>query len=214
MDDCLAIKVKQVTKRIKGQVILDRVSLEVAQGKIFGLIGRNGSGKTMLFRVICGLVRPHEGGVEVFGEPVGKNGSLPKEVGALIESPRFLPQYSGRRNLQLLASIRGLVGGERIDEVIRAVGLEPKLRKPVRAYSTGMKQRLGIAQAIMEDPKLLILDEPTSGLDTDGVKVFRKIMFRLRKEGKTVFLSSIIAEDIEALCDTVYRIESGQVQPA
>jgi ABC-2 type transport system ATP-binding protein len=214
MGDNLAVKVDQVTKRIKGQVILDRVCLDVPQGKISGIIGRNGSGKTMLFRVICGLVCPNEGLVEVFGKAVGKNGSLPKEVGALIESPGFLPQYSGRRNLQLLASIRGLIDNERIDEVIRAVGLEPKLRKPVRAYSTGMKQRLGIAQAIMEDPKLLILDEPTNGLDIDGVKIFRDIMFELRKEGKTVFLSSHIAEDIEALCDTVYRIERGQVRLA
>jgi ABC-2 type transport system ATP-binding protein len=211
MGNYLAIKLEQVSKRIKGQVILDRVNMEVPQGKIYGIIGRNASGKTMLFRIICGLVRPSEGRVEVFGKVVGKDGSLPQQVGAIIEAPGFLPQYSGRRNLQLLASIRGVIGNDRIDEVLRAVGLEPRLRKPVRTYSTGMKQRLGIAQAVMEDPELLILDEPTNGLDTGGVKILREIVSAFRKEGKTVFLSSHINEDIETLCDTVYRIENGKV---
>lgn len=207
----LAVKVENVSKTIKGHLVLDRVSLEVPKGKIYGLVGPNGSGKTMLLRIICGLVRPTNGRVVVFGEEIGKDRSFPKSIGAIIEKPGFLPHLSGMENLRLLAMIRKLITKEEIAQVIRLVGLDPNLKKPVKAYSLGMKQRLGIAQAIMENPELLVLDEPTNGLDSAGVKDVRDILQQQAAKGVTVLLASHNSEDVAVLCDRVYRMENGRI---
>lgn len=165
----------------------------------------------MLFRIICGLVFPTSGRVEVFNKEIGKNGLMPGNIGAIIENPGFLPQYSGKKNLQMLASIRGKITNDEIEGTLRLVGLDPTLRKHVKAYSLGMKQRLGIAQAIMEKPELLILDEPTNSLDNEGVKIFHNIIANFKKEGKTILLSSHIKEEINTFCERVFYMDKGKI---
>lgn len=207
-----AIHISELTKIIKGQRVLQDIDLEVTSGDIVGITGRNGSGKTMLFRVICGLVRPTSGKVNIFGVDITEKNTFPQNIGAIIEHPSFLPQYSGFRNLKLLASIRGLLTDQEIVDVMKQVGLDPRNRKPFYTYSQGMRQRLGLAQAVMEKPRLLILDEPTNGLDVQGVEMFRNLVLQLRQEqGVTVLMASHYKEDISTLCDVVYRMENGRL---
>ncbi len=168
----------------------------------------------MLIRILCGLVRPSEGRVCVLGQEVGQGDLLPRGIGALIEQPGFLPQYSGIKNLRLLALIRGQATGVQIATALRRLGLDPDSRKPVRAYSQGMRQRLGIAQAIMEEPELLILDEPTNGLDPEGVRLFHDLVLGVRDRGVTVLMASHYMEEIGALCDQVFRMELGRLVAA
>lgn len=210
-NDEIAIILKNVNKVIKGQTILNNINLEIFKGQVCGFIGRNASGKTMLFRVVCGLIYPTTGNVIVLNKELNKHGLFPDNVGAIIEHPGFLPQYSGRKNLQLLASIRGKISKNEIDDSLRLVGLSPALRKPVKTYSLGMKQRLGIAQAIMEKPDILIMDEPTNSLDNDGVKLFQNIILKLKGEGKTILLSSHIIDDINDLCDKIFYMDNGKI---
>ncbi len=207
----LAIAVEGVSKQIGDRLILDGIHLNVPAGKIFGISGPNGSGKSMLLRVICGLVRPTRGRVWVFGREIGKDVEFPNETGVLIETPGFLPHYSGLRNLQLLAMIRNKISSEDIVNTIRLVGLDPFEPKPVRTYSTGMRQRLGIAQAIMENPKLLLLDEPTNGLDREGIKDVHRLLKKLRADGVTILLTSHSREEIDELCDTEFVMENGRL---
>lgn len=206
------VHVKNVTVRMKNQVVLERINLQLDEGKIYGIIGRNGSGKTMLLRVLCGLVRPSEGEVWVLGREIGRAGAFPDEVGAVIETPGFLPQYSGLKNLKLLASLRNRIDEDDIKEAIRLVGLDPENKKPVRTYSLGMRQRLGLAQAIMEKPRLLLLDEPSNGLDQEGVRDLRILLQNLRSKGVTILLTSHSREEIETLCDAVYYMERGRLE--
>jgi ABC-type multidrug transport system, ATPase component len=206
------VHVKNVTVRIKNQVVLERINLQLDEGKIYGIIGRNGSGKTMLLRVLCGLVRPSEGEVWVLGREIGRAGAFPDEVGAVIETPGFLPQYSGLKNLKLLASLRNRIDEDDIREAIRLVGLDPENKKPVRTYSLGMRQRLGLAQAIMEKPRLLLLDEPSNGLDQEGVRDLHILLRNLRSKGVTILLTSHSREEIETLCDAVYYMERGRLE--
>lgn len=208
----MAIKVEKVHKEIGGQKILDNITFEVPQGRIYGLIGRNGSGKTMLLRILCGLVRPTAGSVQVLREDIAQTGEMPKQIGAIIESPGFLPQYSGLKNLKLLASIRREIDDKQIADTMRLVGLDPENKKTVRTYSLGMRQRLGIAQAIMERPRLLLLDEPTNGLDTEGVADLHRLLLQQREEGVAIVLASHNMEEISMLCDRVYRMERGQLR--
>jgi len=207
----LAIAVEGVSKQIGDHLILDGVYLNVPPGKIFGISGPNGSGKSMLLRVICGLVRPTRGRVWAFGKEIGKEVEFPDETGVLIETPGFLPHYSGSRNLQLLAMIRNRISREDIADTIRFVGLDPKDPKPVRTYSTGMRQRLGIAQAIMENPRLLLLDEPTNGLDREGIKDVHRLLKELRADGVTILLTSHSREEIDELCDAEFVMENGRL---
>lgn len=207
----LAVKIESLSKTIKGHTVLEGISLEVPKGKIYGLVGRNGSGKTMLLRAVCGLIRPTGGRIIVFGEEIGVDRSFPKDIGAIIEKPGFLPHLSGMENLQLLAMIRNQITRDDIANSIRLVGLDPELKKPVNAYSLGMKQRLGLAQAIMEKPELLVLDEPTNGLDVAGVKEIRIILRQLAEKGATILIASHNSEDIAELCDKVFRMESGRL---
>ena len=205
------IRIENVTKKFGSYAALDGISLNFEKRKIHGIIGRNGSGKTVLFKCICGFLRVDGGAVLVDGKQLGKEIEAPESIGAIIETPGFLPEYSARQNLQFLAGIRGKIGKKEIDEAIRKVGLDPEAKKHVGKYSLGMRQRLGIAQAIMEDPFLLILDEPMNGLDNQGVHEMRQLFLKLKDEGKTILLASHNREDIAALCDTTVEIDRGKI---
>lgn len=207
METC--IEVQNVVKRFRDQVVLKNVSISFEKGQIHGIVGRNGSGKTVLFKCICGLMHPEEGVILVNGKRVGRDVDMPEDVGAIIEAPGFLPNYSGYKNLRFLANIRRKIGKEEILNVLKTVGLDPESRKHVGKYSLGMRQRLGIAQAIMEDPEILILDEPMNGLDNAGVQDIRALLLELKAQGKTILLASHNHEDIAALCDTVHEMDGG-----
>ena len=203
------IEVQNVVKRFRDQVVLKNVSISFEKGQIHGIVGRNGSGKTVLFKCICGLMHPEEGVILVNGKRVGRDVDMPEDIGAIIEAPGFLPNYSGYKNLRFLANIRRKIGKEEILNVLKTVGLDPESRKHVGKYSLGMRQRLGIAQAIMEDPEILILDEPMNGLDNAGVQDIRALLLELKAQGKTILLASHNHEDIAALCDTVHEMDGG-----
>ncbi len=204
---------ENLVKRYKDITVLQEVSVAFEANRIHGLIGRNGSGKSVLLKCICGLISPTSGRVTVNGKPVRKDGRYPVNLGAIIESPGFLPYYSGYGNLKKLASIRGRATPQHIRQAMAQVGLDPDNRKWVSKYSSGMKQRLGIAQAIMEDPQLIILDEPMNNLDLDGVEEMRALFKTLRDKGKTILLTSHNMQDIDALCDTVHEMRSGVLSP-
>lgn len=204
------IEVKNVNVTIGKNEILQDISAVFETGKIHGLIGRNGSGKTVLMKCICGFMKPTSGEVFVGGKQIGKEVDFAPDTGVIIETPGFVPFYSGYRNLKILAGLNHKIGKEEIEEAMRTVGLDPKLKRHVKKYSLGMRQRLGIAQAIMEKPKLLILDEPFNGLDKEGVEQMRTYFLELKKQGVTILLSSHTSEDIKLLCDTVTEMEKGK----
>lgn len=210
METC--IEVQNVVKRFRDQVVLKNVSISFEKGQIHGIVGRNGSGKTVLFKCICGLMHPEEGVILVNGKRVGRDVDMPEDIGAIIEAPGFLPNYSGYKNLRFLANIRRKIGKEEILNVLKTVGLDPESRKHVGKYSLGMRQRLGIAQAIMEDSEILILDEPMNGLDNAGVQDIRALLLELKAQGKTILLASHNHEDIAALCDTVHEMDGGVLE--
>lgn len=204
-----AIQVNHVNKQFKEIKVLKDINVSFEKGKIHGLIGRNGSGKTVLMKCICGFMKPTSGSITVDGKQVGKDVDIPQNLGAIIEAPGFLPGYSGFRNLKFLADIQKKADSAQIEEMMERVGLDPKSKKHVSKYSLGMRQRLGIAQAIMEDPDILILDEPMNGLDNHGVEDIRKLLFDLKEEGRTILIASHSAEDIAVLCDTVHEMDAG-----
>lgn len=203
------ITINNVSKHFKEGTALKNVTISFEKGKIHGIIGRNGSGKTVLFKCICGFITPSTGEIVVDGKRIGKDTDIPENVGIIIEEPSFLPNYSGYRNLRLLASINNKINKNIIRATITKVGLDPNSKKHVGKYSMGMRQRLGIAQAIMEDPQILIFDEPMNGLDNAGVKEIRELLKKLRSEGKTIILASHNSEDISELCDTVCEMDAG-----
>lgn len=203
------ISVSNATKVFKEHTVLNNVSLQLKKGKIYGIIGRNGSGKTVLFKCICGFMLLTSGEISVNGKIVGKEINIPENIGVIIETPGFLMNYSGYKNLGFLASISKKIKKDDIFKAMSIVGLDPKSKKHVGKYSLGMRQRLGIAQAIMEDPDILILDEPMNGLDNDGVQDMRKLFLKLKEQGKTILLASHNKEDIEVLCDVVYSMDKG-----
>lgn len=205
------IEVKNVNVTIGKNEILQDISAVFETGKIHGLIGRNGSGKTVLMKCICGFMKPTSGEVFVGGKQIGKEVDFAPDTGVIIETPGFVPFYSGYRNLKILAGLNHKIGKEEIEEAMRTVGLDPKLKRHVKKYSLGMRQRLGIAQAIMEKPKLLILDEPFNGLDKEGVEQMRTYFLELKKQGVAILLSSHTSEDIKLLCDTVTEMEKGKI---
>jgi ABC-2 type transport system ATP-binding protein len=206
-----AISVKDVGLTIKKDIILSNINVEFERGKIHGLIGRNGSGKTMLMKCICGFVRPTKGHVIFDGKRIGKDTDFPENAGIIIETPGFIPYYSGYRNLKILAGLNRKIGKEEIMETLELVGLKGAEKKLVRKYSLGMRQRLGLAQAIMEQPQILILDEPMNGLDNKGVEEMRQILLGLKEEGKTILLVSHNSEDIKVLCDTIHEMDHGEI---
>lgn len=204
------IKVTNLSKKIKNHEILKDVNLEINEPGIYGFIGRNGSGKSVFFKTLVGLMVPSSGTINILGEAIEK-GKFPKDLGALLDTSGFLKQYSGYRNLKILASILNKISDKEIKHVLDLVGLDSNDMRPVSKYSLGMKQRLGIAQAIMENPKLLILDEPMNALDESGVEDIRKILLDLKNQGVTILLASHNSEDIQLLCDAVYKVEKGEL---
>lgn len=204
-----AILMKNVSKIIKGKEILSNINLDITQGSVCGFFGSNGSGKSMLFRMISGLIKPTKGKVTVFEKELGKDISFPESLGMIIENVGFWPYYSGFENLKTLASIRNTITDNNIKETIERVGLNPNEKMSFSKYSLGMKQRLGIAQAIMEKPSLIILDEPTNALDEDGIAMVRDIIKNERDRGATILISSHHKEDL-TICDRLFQIKEGQ----
>jgi len=203
------IKIQNVTKSFKKKTVLDNISGSFEKGKIHGIIGRNGSGKTVLLKCICGFLAVDTGTILVDGRKVSH--SCPQDIGIILESPGFVENMSGFKNLKMLASIRNQIGKEEICNVMEKVGLDADEKKAVRKYSLGMRQRLAIAQAIMESPKLILLDEPMNGLDKSGVAEIRNILLNLKENGITILLASHYAEDIDLLCDTVWEMDNGKL---
>jgi ABC-2 type transport system ATP-binding protein len=209
----IAIHIDHVNKDFGPEHVLRDVCHDFEEGKIHGIVGNNGSGKTVLMKCICGFLLPTKGKVFVHNKQVGKDVDFPESLGLIIETPGFLPGLTGKKNLKILASLRGKIDATTIGEAMKRVGLDPHMKKPVNKYSLGMRQRLGIAQAIMENPRLLILDEPFNGLDKQGVLHMRELILSLRNQGKTIILASHNAQDIEVLCDTVCEMDSGVLTP-
>ena len=207
----IELRVTGANKKIRGNVILEDVSLTMHSGKICGLQGSNGSGKTMLMRAIIGLIHLNEGDVKIDGKKLGKDIEFPESVGFLLENPTFLDRYSGKDNLKLLADIRGKTGESRINEVLRIVGLDVQEKKKYKKYSLGMKQRLGIAAAILEMPDLIILDEPANALDMSGVEMLKKIIQMERERGALVILSCHDAVLLQEMSDVIFEIEQGKI---
>lgn len=206
------IEVKNLEKSFGEQKVLNDVSLVCPNGEITGIIGHNGSGKTVLFKCICGLLFEDSGEILIDGKRYKSGGELIKNAGIIIENPAFLESESGINNLKYLFEIRNKKNMELLHEIMRMVGLDPESKKKVKNFSLGMKQRLAIAQAIMEDPAVLILDEPMNGLDRQGVEEMRQIFCKEKQKGKIILLASHNREDIEALCDHVYEMEDGQIK--
>lgn len=205
------IQVTHATREFKETTALNDVSISFKKNQIHGIIGRNGSGKTVLFKCICGLMHLDRGTITVRDKVIGKDVDIPPHVGAIIEAPGFLPNYSGLQNLKFLAEINRTIQLADIKESLKRVGLDPDIKKHVGKYSLGMRQRLGIAQAIMERPDILILDEPMNGLDNEGVLEIRKLLLELKTLGVTILLSSHSKEDIQTLCDTVHEMDKGRI---
>lgn len=206
------IKLENVVKIIDGNTVLNNIRLTLKKGSIYGFRGNNGSGKTMLFRAIAGLIHTTEGTIIIDGKVLGKDISFPESFGLLIENPGFIPEYTGYKNLELLSLIQRKINKKQVKEAIERVGLNPNDTKKYKKYSLGMKQRLGIAQAIMEDPDLIILDEPTNGLDEDGVKRINQMMLDLKKEGKTLLIASHDRDSLDKVSDEIYQIDAGKIK--
>ncbi|WP_019419880.1 ABC transporter ATP-binding protein [Paenibacillus sp. OSY-SE] len=205
------VRLHQITKKIKGREVLSNVTLSIDQGKVVGFVGHNGSGKSMLFRIIAGLVKPSSGEISVFGERLHKDSSFPKNTSVVLEKPGLLEQYSGFDNLKFLADIQKKINDEQIKSAIQRVGLDPQDKRRVKAYSLGMKQKLAIAQAIMEEPDLILLDEPMNGLDEDSVQNVYDIVKKENERGATILITSHHRADVETLCHEVYKVNSGMV---
>lgn len=205
------INVENACLTINKNVILDNVSLEAGKGEIVGIVGRNGSGKTMLMKCICGFIPLTSGRITVDGKEIGKDVDFPASTGVIIETPGFVPYYTGFHNLKILSEIGTRILDERIKEAMKLVGLDPGLKRHVGKYSLGMRQRLGIAQAIMEDQRILILDEPFNGLDADGVGDIRRLLLEYKEQGRTVLIASHIAQDINILCDKTIFLNKGKI---
>ena len=209
MDNIIVIE--NLHKSFGKTEILHGINKTFERSKIHGLVGNNGSGKTVLMKCICGFLIPDSGKVTVNGKVIGKDTDFPQNTGIIIETPGFLPSVSGYENLRLLASLRHVIGKEVIYETMKTVGLDPESRKHVSEYSLGMRQRLGIAQAIMESPELLILDEPFNGLDRNGVEEIRTLLLKLCADGITILLSDHNNENIQTLCNTVSMMDAGVI---
>lgn len=203
------LKVVNIHKNIKRKNILNNISFEVDEGDMIGIVGKNASGKSMLYKAISGLITLSSGEIIINNVNITKKNVFPKNLGILIEAPGFLPQFSGYKNLKLLADIKGCISTDRIKEAMQQVGLNPDEKLKYKKYSLGMKQKLGIAQAIMEYPKILLLDEPMNNLDHDSILQMRELFKSLNASGTTILLTSHNKEDVELLCNKVYRIQDG-----
>lgn len=208
----VAIQLTAVSKQFRQRPVLHNVNLTVPTGAMIGISGANGSGKSILLRIISGLVLPDQGTVRVFDQQIGRKQQFPDQLGALIDGPGFAAELNGRQNLALLASIRNRITAVQIDQALQSVGLDPSDGRAVKTYSTGMRQRLGIAQAIMEQPRLLLLDEPTSALDADGVHTIHTLLRTLQAQGCTIVIVSHHKTECETLCQTIYQLQDGRLQ--
>jgi ABC-2 type transport system ATP-binding protein len=206
-----ALDITNLYKEIKGRSILSDINLELEKGKIYGFFGRNGSGKTMLFRAICGLIKPTKGTIKVFNEIIGEEISFPRSLGVIIENVGLWPSYTGLQNLRYLAAIKSIISDEEIKKSILRVGLDPEDKRPFKKYSLGMKQRLGLAQAFMEKPDLIILDEPTNALDEEGIILVRNILLEEKERGATILIASHNKEDIDLLSDQKFKMDNGRL---
>lgn len=206
------VEIDHVTKKFGEDIVLNDVNITMDEGKVYGISGNNGSGKTVLMKCICGFLPITAGRIRVGGKLIGVETDFPESIGVIIETPGFLTNLSGMRNLEILAALRGRISKREIRAAIEKAGLDPDLKKAVSKYSLGMRQRLGIAQAIMEDPEFLILDEPFNGLDKHGVSDIRTLLLEQKEQGKTILLASHNSEDIRILCDRVFEIDGGRIQ--
>ncbi|MFP3894888.1 ABC transporter ATP-binding protein [Exiguobacterium sp. A1_3_1] len=206
------IKLEQVTKGYQGNPLFADVDLTILKGDIVGITGPNGSGKSVLFKMICGFIHPDAGTITVRNEQLGPTRRFPENVGVIIDRPGYIAHKSGFENLKQLAAIRKVITDADIEQAMRTVGLQPGNRQKVKQYSLGMKQKLAIAQAIMEQQDILILDEAFNALDHDSVLRLRELLLSFKKEGKTIILTSHNQQDIDALCDSVYRINQGRLE--
>lgn len=207
-----AIEIQNMSKTIKGRTVLSNINLTLEAGGSYGFYGHNGSGKSMLFRAVSGLIHPTEGCVKVFGKELGKEISFPESMGLIIENVGFWPYYTGLENLQVLASIRHIISDEAIKDSIRRVGLDPEDKRTYKKYSLGMKQRLAIAQAVMEKPELIILDEPTNALDEEAVEAVRHLIREEQERGATILIASHNREDLKQMCDRYYKMTDGKLK--
>lgn len=205
------IKIEDLSKSIKGALILDKVSITLTSGKIYGLRGKNGSGKTMLMRAMSGLLIPDSGSVIINGKTLHKDISFPESIGILIENPSFLPQYTGFKNLKLLAGLTGNISDDEIRTALERVGLDPEDKRIYRKYSLGMKQKLGIANAIMGEPDIIILDEPINALDEESVRKIKKVLLEIRDKDKLIIIACHDREELEFLSDIIYEIKDGSI---
>lgn len=205
------IKLRNVNKQINGNIILNSINLDLFKGRIYGFKGKNGSGKTMLFRAICGFIKV-EGSIIINGNDIVKSGVYAENVGVLLENPGFIAGYSGFKNLKYLSEINNKIDDNKIKEVLQEVGLDPVDKKAFKKYSLGMKQKLGIAQAIMEDQEIIILDEPTNALDEESIEKLNKIILGLKEKGKIILLSNHNSEELEEICDEIFKIDSGKIK--
>lgn len=206
------IVIENYTKKIKKNLILDNINYKFTGNKIYGLYGRNGSGKTMLLRAISGLIMPTEGSVKIDGKTIGQDIDFPEDLGIIIEHTDLLPQYDAKINLKILSKIRGVASEEDIVKAIEHVGLDPNDKRKVGEYSLGMKQKISIAQAVFENQKILLLDEPTNALDDVSVKNIRDMLLAYKDEQTIIIIASHNKEDLEVLCDVVIRMENGRIE--
>lgn len=207
----MLIEINNLSKEIGNELILKGINMRMESGHVYGIKGKNGSGKTMLMRAICGLIFPTHGSIMIDGKELGKDLSFPESVGALLENPGFINEYSGVKNLKTLAAIQNKVGYEEICEALVKVGLDPSDNKKFKKYSLGMKQKLGIAGAIFENPELVILDEPTNALDEKSIVSFKEIIKELKARNALVIISCHDTEDLQELSDTIFTMENGSI---
>lgn len=205
------IKIENVSKKIKSNMILKNIDMELTSGHIYGFRGKNGCGKTMLMRCICGLIIPTEGKIIINGKELHKDIKIPESIGALIENPAFLPQYTGFKNLKMLASLKGKVSDEEVKLAIKRAGLDPDDKRTYKKYSLGMKQKLGIANAIMGEPDIIVLDEPINALDEISVENVKKVFLELKEKGKLIIAACHDREELEYLCDIIYELKDGEI---
>jgi len=207
----MKIEIKNVTKKFKDIAVLESVSMTLCEGKIYGFVGHNGSGKSVLLKIICAFYEPTSGEVLFDGINVIKENSYPPDTRALIEKPNFLSELTGKENLLLLAQVQNKIGEKEVDEMLDVVGLQKVANKKYYQYSLGMKQKLGIAQVLMENPKIMIFDEPFNGLDDESAKKIRNILLQEKEKGKIIILATHIKEDVDILCDEIYKFNDGVV---
>ena len=206
------ISIEHVTKKIKDATVLKDICLEMKGGTVYGLQGKNGSGKTMLMRAISGLIRPTSGRIVINGEQLHKNISIPRSIGLLLENPSLLPEYDAFQNLKLLAKMQGGVPEEEIRQLIRDVGLEDAGHKKVEKYSLGMKQRLGIAAAILGSPDIILLDEPINAIDGEGVEEIRSLILSLKNEKRIIIVACHDKEEMNLLADEIVHLRDGRIE--